>query len=69
MSESERSIRRARLRVIVSLGDAKLPEFEKHSMVRAVENHLIGHSEVLPEELSEEAAMWVTRILQLLGRS
>jgi len=58
-----------RQRVIVSLGDAKLPELEKHSIARAVNNHLIGHSEILPEEPSEEAAMWVTRILQLLGRS
>jgi len=58
-----------RQRVIVSLGDAKLPEAEKHRIVHAVENHLVGHGEILPEELSAEAASWVRRILQLLGRS
>lgn len=58
-----------RQRVIVSLGDAKLPEREIHSIARAVDDHLLGRSEILPEVLSQEATSWVTRILQLLGRS
>lgn len=58
-----------RQRVVVSLGDAKLPEAEMPKIARAVENHLLGHVELLAEELSEEAASWVRRILQLAGRS
>jgi len=58
-----------RQRVVVSLGDAKLPENEMPSIARAVENHLDGHAELLPCELSEEATAWVRRILQLAGRS
>jgi hypothetical protein len=60
---------RPRQRVVVSLGDADLPETLMPSIARAVENHLGAHSELLPEELSEEAAGWVRRILQLAGRS
>lgn len=58
-----------RQRVVVSLGDAKVPELEKHLIARAVATHLSGEGELLSEELSEEAAGWVTRILQLVGRS
>jgi hypothetical protein len=54
---------------VVSLGDAALPEREMPAMARAVENHLAGHTELLPAELSEEAAGWVRRILQLASRS
>ena len=58
-----------RQRVVVSLGDAVLPEQELPVIARVVENHLAGHSELLPAELSEEAAGWVRRILQLAARS
>ncbi len=58
-----------RQRVVVSLGDATLPKMEMPAIARAVENHLSGHSELLPAELSEEAAGWVRRILQLAARS
>ncbi len=58
-----------RQRVVVSLGDSKLPETEMPFIARAVENHLKGHVELLPSELSEEAASWVRRILQLASRS
>jgi transposase len=58
-----------RQRVVVSLGDAKLPDAEKSTIARAVENHLLGQSDLLPHDLSEEAAGWVRRILQLAGRS
>jgi len=58
-----------RQRVVVSLGDAKLPEAEMAAIARAVENHLGGHAELLASDLSEEAASWVRRILQLAGRS
>jgi hypothetical protein len=57
-----------RQRVVASLGDAALPQRETPAIARAVENHLAGHSELLPAELSEEAAGWVRRILQLAGR-
>ena len=58
-----------RQRVVVSLGDAKVPDAEKSTIARAVENHLHGQSDLLPLDLSEEAAGWVRRILQLAGRS
>lgn len=58
-----------RQRVVVSLGDAKVPDAEKPTIARAVENHLLGQSDLLPPDLSEEAAGWVRRILQLAGRS
>lgn len=58
-----------RQRVVVSLGDASVPEVEKPRIARAVESHLCGHRDLLYPDLSEEAAAWVTRILQLLGRS
>ncbi len=58
-----------RQRVVVSLGDAKVPDVEKSTIARAVENHLLGQSDLLPPDLSEEAAGWVRRILQLAGRS
>jgi len=58
-----------RQRVVVSLGDARLPEAEMNAIARAVENHLGGRGELLPVDLSEEAAGWVRRILQLAGRS
>lgn len=58
-----------RQRVVVSLGDAKVPDAEKSPIARAVENHLLGQSDLLPHDLSEEAAGWVRRILQLAGRS
>lgn len=58
-----------RQRVVVSLGDAQLPEIEKHLIARSVENHLLGQSDLLAVELSEEASTWVRRILQLAGRS
>ena len=58
-----------RQRVVASLGDASVPEMEKPRIARAVENHLAGNRDLLGPDLSEEAAAWVTRILQLLGRS
>jgi hypothetical protein len=58
-----------RQRVVVSLGDARLPEAESGAIAREVENRLEGRDELLPVELSEEAAGWVRRILQLAGRS
>jgi hypothetical protein len=61
--------RQPRQRVVVSLGDAKVPDVEKPTIARAVENHLLGQSDLLPPDLSEEAAGWVRRILQLAGRS
>jgi len=58
-----------RQRVVVSLGDADLPQLELPAIAHAVENHLAGHSALLPAELSEEAAGWVRRILQVADRS
>jgi hypothetical protein len=58
-----------RQRVVVSLGDAKLPGNEEKLIARAVENHLCGHADLLPADLTEEATAWVRRILQLAGRS
>ena len=58
-----------RQRVVVSLGDAQLPQAEMPTIARVVENHLDGRTELLPSDLSEQAASWVRRILQLAGRS
>jgi hypothetical protein len=58
-----------RQRVVVSLGDATIPENEKNLIARCVENQLLGQTELMPVDLSQEAAAWVRRILQLAGRS
>ena len=58
-----------RQRVVVSLGDAKIPEDERNLIARCVENQLLGQTELMPVDLSEQAALWVRRILQLAGRS
>ncbi|MEI6892138.1 MAG: hypothetical protein V5783_08210, partial [Pontiella sp.] len=58
-----------RQRVVVSLGDAQLPADELKAISRAVESRLRASPDLFEEELSEDAAAWVTRIVQLAGRS
>lgn len=59
-----------RQRILASLGDAHLPEAEKTCIARAVEDHLLGNPPLpIDAPLSQTATSWVTRILQLLGRS
>src|SRR6056297_2099968 len=58
-----------RQRVVASLGDADIAQADKKPIARAVEDHLRGQSDLLDPDLSEEAARWVTRILQVTGRS
>jgi transposase len=59
-----------RQRVIASLGDAELPEDEKRAIAKAVESALRGQSDWLEvEELSQDAASWVAKILQLARKS
>lgn len=58
-----------RQRVVVSLGDAQLPAEEHKVIARAVESRLRGESGLFEEVLSEDAAAWVTRIVQLAERS
>ena len=58
-----------RQRVVVSLGDARLPDGEEAAIARAVRGHLLGQGELLAPQLSEQAAGWVRRILQVAGRS
>lgn len=58
-----------RQRVVASLGDATIPEAEKKSIARAVEDRLGDQADLLDECLSPEAAVWVDRILQVIGRS
>lgn len=59
-----------RQRVIASLGDASLPEDEKRSIAKAVESGLTGQTDWLTcDELSQEGASWVARILQLARNS
>jgi hypothetical protein len=58
-----------RQRVIASLGDASLPEGENQLIARAVESHLAGQPDLFAAALSTPAADWVTRILQIIGRS
>ena len=58
-----------RQRVIASLGDAKLPEAEKPSIAQTVERHLQGSRSLFEADLSEEAASWVARLIQLAASS
>ena len=58
-----------RQRILVSLGDAKIPESEKHRVAQAVEEYLQGTQDFFASHLSQEAAAWVAKIVQLLGRS
>lgn len=58
-----------RQRMVVSLGDANIPEAENRLIARAVENHLCDQPDLLVPQLSKEASAWVRRILQLLSRS
>jgi len=60
---------RPRQRILVSLGDAQVPEGEKHRIAQAVEEYLQGTQDFFASQLSPEAAAWVARIVQLLGRS
>ena len=58
-----------RQRVVVSLGDAQVPAAEQKAISRAVEARLRGESDLFEEEISEEGAAWVTRIVKLAERS
>ena len=58
-----------RQRVVASLGDATIPEEEKRAIARAVEDRLGGQAGMLDGGLSQEAAAWADRILQVIGRS
>ena len=58
-----------RQRVVVSLGDAQLPKKEQKAIARVAKSRLRGSPDLFEEELSEEAAAWVTRIVQLAERS
>ncbi len=57
------------IRVIASLGDAKLPEAEKSLIASAVERRIHGEGDFFDSSLSPEASAWVDRIVQLAGRS
>jgi len=68
--ESYRGIEgRPRQRVIASLGDAKIPENEKKPIARAVEMRIKKETPLFDAKLSENAARWVTRIVQVAERS
>lgn len=58
-----------RQRVLVSLGEADIPEGEKQRIAGAVEQYLEGTQDLLATDLSQEATAWVARIVKLLGRS
>ena len=58
-----------RQRVIVSLGDAKLPEPEKPLIASMVERRIHGGGDFFDSSLSPEASAWVDRIVHLAGRS
>jgi len=58
-----------RQRVVVSLGDAQIPAEEQKAISNAVEARLRGEADLFGEELSEDGAAWVARIVQLAGRS
>ena len=58
-----------RQRVIVSLGDAKLPEAGKSLIASAVERRIYGGGDFFDPSLSTEASAWADRIVQLASRS
>jgi len=59
-----------RQRVIASLGDARLPEGEERRIAEAVERRLQGNRDWFDEEgLSANGVAWVTRVVQIAGRS
>lgn len=58
-----------RQRVVVSLGDAVIAPSDQPRIARAVEAGLSGEAQLFAEDLSDEAATWVRRILQLASRS
>ncbi len=60
---------RPRQRVIASLGDAQIPENEKKLIARAVDMRIKKQTPLFDAKLSENAARWVTRIVQVAERS
>ena len=58
-----------RQRVVVSLGDARLPEGEEKTIAKSVEAFAKGERELLPAPLSEDGHRWVDRICKMLERS
>lgn len=59
-----------RQRVVASLGDAKLPKGEERQIAQAVERRLQGNRDWFDDvSLSENAAAWVARVVQIAGRS
>lgn len=58
-----------RQKVIVSLGDAAIPEAEKALIASAVERRIHGEGDFFDSSLSKNASAWVDRIVQLAGRS
>jgi transposase len=58
-----------RQRVVASLGDADIPEGERAVIAHAVERRIKGESDWCEPKLSASASEWVTRIVQLAGRS
>lgn len=58
-----------RQRVIVSLGDASVPEEYKREIAQAVEDALRGQTGFVEMELPQEASVCVARIVQLARRS
>jgi transposase len=53
-----------RQRIIVSLGDAAIPEPDQPLIARRVEHLLSGQKELVPNELSPAQVHWVDRILR-----
>lgn len=63
--ESYRNVEgQPRQRVLVSLGDAAVPEAEFKPIARAIELRLRREEPLLPVELSADAAAWVVRIVK-----
>lgn len=58
-----------RQRVVVSLGDAVIPDDERKPIARAVQQRLLGEPDLFDDNLSADAAGWVTRIVQLAENS
>ncbi len=58
-----------RQKVVVSLGDAAIPEAEKALIASAVERRIHGEGDFFDSSLSPQASVWVDRIVRLANRS
>ena len=57
-----------RHRVVVSLGDANIPQTEQGDIAQAVESHLYGQKELVARSYPAEACRWIDQIVKRVDR-